>query len=872
MKLLKVYTLIILCLNSVLATNKRDIIITIKKITSQEFWINNFMAQKILVENEVVMLEDALKVMTDYDYSTELHINVVLKASKALYTAQKCKYSDLIVHTFRIFFESISLCREKMIENLKDNDASLSNTIKTSLNEIIKHFIEIKKYIAKFIYNTYHMMNLIPTLKSTDHTLTKSLLSINLYLDRIKMYIDQHKDDASEFDLLHAEIDVQKVISKMINLVERFRCKHCYIEDYYNGLISLRKRYDTDYNSVYCLIKDTLTNLENYYDDSTLYLSYLNNDTQFSMDLYDQKYLLLEDILTVIIDKTFIISDLIVEWKNATNWLTLSNVLNEVKSSYNLQSIYEFQVLLIEVIKSVFYIKYMKKELVTSDDIKTLLDEFDEFINKMIPNNYPSHLYDPIKKFRNSLYNLQFTNSSSILSIFSVQQLRKVLINTTLVPGENGATDNINTIIESLSMRELLSRIVELDKFKIFIQIFAELSYESNTLSDYDLETVSSSKTIEKNNNMNVSCKHFSLLREKLLLFQILVVGLQQARDDQKKIDDSDVKKAKTFIFESLMDLFQTYNNYDKIRKIIIPITIHFKYNHKTNDNLKILLQVLFLNINIMEHFELNNCDSAKYSIDVYYNIIKNEIRGIELNRSFWNMKTSIIQNIIESNTSYYFMKDERRDISSMAVDQFIPTVDFNSCSSKPDEDVAVSLLLWDGSMECVKSVYSAITRGVIDYQYLVRHQCFTIKWFISKVVENFFKILQMYSISKTLIINNELTEQQRNQTQKYLKEFKEIPFSKSINIYLHNIVHILNVSFDDLTKTNTDRAMSSTIIDRLILSTPLFEKNFNFSLQELSNINKTIEADIDFLKSVVHNINNTKYIYDVQFSTCIFV
>jgi len=848
------------------------------------------MTQKILIENEVVTLKEALKVITDFsiEYLTELDMNVVLKAAKALSTAQKCKYSDLIIHTFRIFFKIFSSCLKLSIDNLKNDDVPLSNTIKTSLYNIIKLTIELKTFTTRFIFNIYHLMNLIPTLKSTDHTLTKSLLSINLNLDRIKSYIDQHQYEASELDLLHF---VQKVIAQMINLVERFRCKHCYIENYYDDLVSLinnkmtcEKLNDTDNDRVGRSIEESIDNLKKFFNDP----SYLINDILFSVYMYDQKYMLLDDIFEIDIDTSFIIPDLIVEWKNATKWPTLDNVLKEVKSSYSLQNIFEYQVLLIEVIKSIFYIKYMKKELLTSTvDIEKSLNEFDAFINKIIPKNYPTDLYGSIKKLRNSLYNyLELSKSTSVLpfSIFSVQQLRKILINTAWVHNENCEKSNINTTIESLPMNELVSRIVKLDNFKVFIQIFEELSYESNTLSDYDIQTVSNLKPIEESDNIPAYCKHFSLLREKLLLFQILIVGFQQACDTQEEFDDSDVKRAKTFIIEILMHLFQTYTNDEKLKKIILPLTIYFKYNDETNENLKILLQVLFLNINIIEHFELNHCDVVEYSIDVYYNKIKLvfghfthvflEQERCKLDKLFWESKNEIIKNMIKPNTNYYHIKDERRDIHLMAVDQFIRTVDFisNSISDNPDQDVSDRVFLWDGSMESIESVYSAITRCVIDYQYLVRHQCSIIKWFVSLVVKYFFEINQIYINLIKQNIYTPAIEFENKKTKKYLTEFEEIPFSKSINIYPNYILNFFEKPFDDFMNKNTERSMLVGNIDRLTLSQPSYEEN-PISLEELKNMNKIINNNILFLQNVVQNLNDTKYIStDMQFSTCIYV
>ncbi|KAL4098938.1 hypothetical protein QTP88_023447 [Uroleucon formosanum] len=81
---------------------------------------------------------------------------------------------------------------------------------------------------------------------------------------------------------------------------------------------------------------------------------------------------------------------------------------------------------------------------------------------------------------------------------------------------------------KSLPMNELVSSIVKLEYFKVFIQIFEELYYESNTLIDYDIQT--------------------------------------QTCDSQEEVNDSDVISAKTFIFVILMHLPRYFKVY-KLRE-----------------------------------------------------------------------------------------------------------------------------------------------------------------------------------------------------------------------------------------------------------------------------------------------------------------
>lgn len=906
MKLLILFTVICLCCTSVSATINRDLqnlILRIRNIYKHEFWIQNFIHEKILIENEIIITADTLKEIYDTDIF-KLKINVVLRASKFLYTAQKCKYSNLVIDALRVFFKIISSCQKLPVDNLNNNDEQLSIKI-SSFNEIIGRFVELKMYISKFIFNIYHLMNLSPTLKYTDHTLIKSLLSINLYLENLEINSNQYKqgDDENE------SIDVKKVIAQMINLVERFRCKHCYIENYYNDLklfdnkIICVKVDDTNYAS---LIDSTFKNLKTFHEDTSLY-TILPKYKLFSQDLYNQKYILLENIFEISIDKSFIIPDLIVEWKNATQRQTLRNVFNEVKSTYNLQNIFEYQVLLIEVIKSVFYIKYMNPKLVTSkDDIKKLLNEFDEFINRMIPKNYPTNMYYLIMQFRNSLYKLILTKteSTSVLSIFSLQQLRKVFIGTTYVLSENCKTSQINTTIENLPISKLILEIIELKNFFIFFTIFEELSYESDTLSNYNLLTVNYLEAIENNDNLTnaIICKHFSLLREKLLLFQMLIIGFQYDSTVQRKNYHEYLISAKKIIFKNLMHLFQTYIDHDKIKKIIVPLTIHFKYKQKKKDNLKILLQVLYLYINIIEYFELNNCSSTTYSIDVYYNKVNDVLkssnsqileqeRGIinELSKLFWDNKQMILDDyMIESSETFSDMDQKRRDLSSMVVDQFILKVESSSyCSIESGHDVSEQLFFWKGPLKSDETISAITIAGVIDYQSLVRYQCSIVKCFISQVVENVFKIIEKYYIISKHRDSSKWMDKYINETKYYLTEFEKIPFSKSVSIYLHNIFHFFEVLLndfpgnDDLMETPIEMSIFFKNNDQIKLSQSsnikhTYSQSSNTEVlqieeNELINLNTTINNNINLLKSIVKKLNDSIYSSeDVQFSTCI--
>lgn len=866
-----------------LANDTEFLIYQIKHISSTQFWKDNFMAQEIIIENEVVVLEKAIKVITDFDYAkySETYDNApqpneldAFKASKALYTAQKCKYSNLIIDVLRTFFESISVCQKQIIENSRKN-MQLSVKIKKSLNQIIKRIVDFKKYIVKFIFNIKSFMKLTPILKSTDHTLTKSLLSINVCLHHIKCIIVQHNNTSE----INSKIDVQKLIAQMMNMVERFRCKYCYIRDYYNSTKFRRKQIydsilnDTNVNGVDSLIENTLKGLDIYFDDFTLLSHFLVSGTVFDEEMYDPKYILLANIFEIE-DNSFI-STLFVRWKNRTDWLQLIEVYNTVSKSYNLQIIYEYQVFLVEVIKNLFYIQVMNKNINSFDNIRAILEEFEKFIDQFIPKNYPTDLYDQMKKLRNSLHNdLQSIGSPPALSNYTIELIRNVSIITTL-DGDSKPCDKQLTAIDKLSMTDFMKKIAALYKFKNFIEIFEELSYESNSLEDYSLQPeINNIKQTEQTKNKKI-CNDLSLLRENLTLFQILILGFQKPRIDLSNVDESNIiTDAKIYVFDIIMHLYKTYINHHKIKQIVLPLAIRFDYNIKNIDDFEMLSQLIFLNINIIEHFELNNCLSPEYNLNVIYNKeidfkTQNllELSSAKLHKSSWKDRQLII-NIIKLHSSDYCMQDEKkRNLHALVLNKFVSNSYFNDYFTHEPNPV---LFLWDGSMENVETVHTSIQRGIIDYQYLVRHQCCLMKWIVSKVFGLFLDVIRICVEPKIKMTHiNDI-----DTTLDYLTQFEELPFPNSIKIHLRDMFRIFNNLLNVPTKKNMHK-YQSYITGQLELNPQLFEDGTT-SISDEQNIfkftNTIIERDINLLRMILKSSNDNKLISHIQFSSCMYV
>jgi len=123
--------------------------------------------------------------------------------------------------------------------------------------------------------------------------------------------------------------------------------------------------------------------------------------------------------------------------------------------------------------------------------------------------------------------------------------------------------------------------------------------------------------------------------------------------------------------------------------------------------------------------------------------------------------------------------------------------------------------------------------------------------------------------------------------TKEYLTEFEEIPFSKSVRVYLPNIIHFFKVLLndfpkkDDFMETPIEMSIFFENNDQIKLNQSFNINHTNSQIsnsgvlemkeKELKNLNTTIQSNINLLKSVVKILNDSKYSSEeVQFSTCV--
>jgi len=192
------------------------------------FWKSKILSEKIIIDNKSTTenyYDDLYKeIFTLSTNGDNLKLNrIKIQIITSMYMNLKCKYSDLVISTYTYFLDLYNIYNPTEAENSNFTEQSLP---KISAN-IIKIFSKLKMYIVKMIIDLIQFKKIHPNLRCTDDTLLKSLITINLFLYHA---IPKNEPDTPD---TNSKINIKIVLAQMINLVERYSSKHCYIVSAY---------------------------------------------------------------------------------------------------------------------------------------------------------------------------------------------------------------------------------------------------------------------------------------------------------------------------------------------------------------------------------------------------------------------------------------------------------------------------------------------------------------------------------------------------------------------------------------------------------------------------------------------------------------
>jgi len=222
--------------------------------------------------------------------------------------------------------------------------------------KVITSITNIQPQLEKIIRALIYLPEKYSDLKTSDKSLIKCLLSINMFLyyhiKETRLNNSQKTDycsstSCSMIDSCNTFVVLNSLkysIIKMINLVEHYRCKNCLVLDSYENNIKIRIELYNNHND-YSIYDDKLIPLL----DNLKPLEDIQNKMESNFDKnvsYDLNTLLLERVLSH--NKGLL--------QNAKIMSTgkTSSIFNSPKETYDIEKIHEYQINLFKAIAFLF--------------------------------------------------------------------------------------------------------------------------------------------------------------------------------------------------------------------------------------------------------------------------------------------------------------------------------------------------------------------------------------------------------------------------------------------------------------------------------------------------------------------------------------
>lgn len=578
MKYLKVFLFFVLCFFNVSETIRYDetdnlSLIVNYLINTNENWMSVIIPRrKILINHEFQTIEMYLtklpKQLKSSTSSSQKKYFVskpdVLQTLNFMYTALKCEYAYLIRDILKFLYHE----PKKTFKSLKG----------------------IQIYLGKVIFNLFKFKELSSDLKSSDQTLTISLLSINVFL--YKNGINPKK---------YAKTLLTKWIHQMISLIEIFICKMCFFEFAKLDIMSTQSQ---NLNSHY--LDECLSRLKNLSDIG------LYDDKYIDPDMYNPYNFLMHDYTNDIG-----LYDLMIECPSVPK--KTMHIFESLITSYGIKNVLIYQIFLIESLRSLFSQQIMDVlQNITYDSNEKLskLDKLSDGFNKymdLIPDNYPPEFLNFIHDIKNALTDSLQSDKDNFESLHHI--LNNILSTTSIIHLE---TKKINSMT-IISITDLIKNIKVSPYFSSFKQTFEILLQEPNMLKDYYLlDEINYDKITKSSNETSDVCLLVPQIR---IGFIWIWVMLDRMPDDElKKSLDSYILT----IFKNVTYLYEFKNTKSMVKKSLLNLLNHVK--NSTSQSLAninsiefvILKQLILSTVITMDYQELNNCEVTEENKTLY--------------------------------------------------------------------------------------------------------------------------------------------------------------------------------------------------------------------------------------------------------------
>lgn len=887
----------ILCLHSIASGADKSTIGALNLIDAL-IHIHSNLNQKVKTEPEQIIMDQqtathentpsVISVTSATVFDDELK-KFVFENSKVIYTALKCKYSNLLIATFLDLFDCVSLCdNSTQLAPLKDDEKPSDDKCAAYIAEKL---ISFKEYIARMIFNLMSFMTISPSLKSTDHTLIISLMSVNLFLYNLRAKFEKNSVNETECPSnVYSKIGTKKVIAQIINLIEVFSCKHCYVQNANlnfnvatnDDSIGTTRLNDDDIRRV--VDKLVLAKIEEF---KSLFINSLNaekilgsNVTNFNVSMYDPGYFLVKNIILEVEKKYPFFATLQVLWKKNGHWQGLKRAYEEV---YDVKAMFDGQVLLFEAIKDVFYVKFVDiygdgGKADDSDAAVGTFEAFCRFVNDALPTNYPTRLYGPIVEVKNALfYDLRIAKPAggAIFSEKTVKLLLKRPVIKTWGEESNDARRSINATDAS----GLVDGVLGLHAYGHFVGIFELLSYESSALDDYRLHTADGGAENGRRED-RATCDRLARLREILVAFRVLIDGGHRAATEcrgaaKTLIDRTYLGAAALAVRRSIARFHDAYGADEKIGRALLPLLlIRFPENAESlgGGAARFLAagQMTALALNQLEYGASAECASPAFNREMYRRVAGDPglYRPHDGNGPFLpvffaygrRLSAEVQRRAAEYRRSGAVNRETVRYWAS--AEEPVADAKAPRGNDKIDRDV-----LWNGCLVPVDRAHAGVSLSVIDYRYLVRFRLFEMKWIVSRA----FKTLSLALSGDGSATNDDRLSCAGADVQRFV----DLPFPESVRTYVRSTLDACAVALQ-----KRDERIASWCrreIFRQLKAMSMSTEDFSSSFRELrdaysvSELCASFRADTDRLKRILGQIDKSNLINDVEFSSALY-
>lgn len=743
---------------------------------SNTMWSGILKEKYIIYNNDIIRVENTIRNLINNNNKQSKD-----EILKIMYTALICEYSDL------------------MIQSLTFNFFVNNNN----------NFYGMKIYVEKMIDNLFFFRKLY--LNVNDQLLLLSLITINIFFsNKNKLSGDNNK----------------LIITQMINLIEYSRCKNCLISNYEYYDLNTEKFNDTKNSGYFQKLSNKFVSHYKYniFDHPIFIDNKINESIEY---MYDPKNLILYDIMITRF------KDITINWngnknKKISDIIEKLNDNNNSNNNVNFKDILDYQVLLIKVLKDLFYFQFIQmNNKYNSNKFQEELKPFQEYITDIIPNKYPE--YVSIQRIHDALMNDINNNNKSV--ILSKKTLSLLNQNDKVISAE------INIKKDGWIMSKIITNITKHKYFNSFIQSFQLfLSESNNTFTNYIIRLENNiSKTYDND------CKIImTILRENLYLFRSLIDATQQANILIKPTNGptsyylSSMDNIKT----NIQFIYEMFNNNNKIMNIFTPIAIYFKSINIQDYSIKqcmISKQYLLLTINLIENYEIqNDCkclkdlkidDPKNFNLDLFKYVL-NSIEIITLDipenvNSPANFSIKCIDDKIEYNTrtlinfklsKLYFEIDEVIKNNLSWVVKFIPNNYLKIYNLLVLRDSEIKILLLNDLVYNNNNITLNITNVVTDYHDTINFQMLSLKLLIYNVIKKMVYFAQLIDF----IIEDERNTISTNleKLNKSIISLNTINISLQTDIIINEYFQIFDQYYNDIKENSyTDTVISLTDI-----------------------------------------------------------